>query len=177
VLKSYTFHFYDPAAVMDVKANTMEVAFADIDHRDTLTDALRRGYNGGAWTGNGVTSSVAAANATAAHRTAVGLKQFDNVGFRMQYTYSGDANLDRKVDLTDFTFLASNFNQPGRFWYDGDFNYDGTVDLTDFTLLAANFNTTAGSVGADVGSVVPEPTIATALSASVLLLRRRRRPA
>jgi subtilisin family serine protease len=53
-----------------------------------------------------------------------------------------DANHDRAVDLTDFTFLASNFNQSGKNFAQGDFNYDDTVDLTDFTLLAANFNRT-----------------------------------
>jgi hypothetical protein len=175
-LKSYTCHFYDPAATIDVKGNTMEVSFADIDHRDTLTDALRRGYNGGAWTGNGVRSSVAAANAGAAHRTAVGLANVANVGFRMQYTYSGDANLDRKVDLTDFTTLAANFNQSTRFWYDGDFNYDGTVNLTDFTLLASNFNQTMPSSSADIGVTVPEPASLTSPGViSALISGRRRR--
>jgi hypothetical protein len=53
----------------------------------------------------------------------------------------GDTNSDGAVDLTDFTFLASNFNKTGGATLaDGDFNVDGNVDLTDFTYLASNFN-------------------------------------
>src|SRR5689334_23955334 len=40
------------------------------------------------------------------------------------------------------TFLAANFNGTGKSWVEGDYNYDGNVDLTDFTLLASNFNQT-----------------------------------
>ena len=69
------------------------------------------------------------------------------------YFVDGDANHDRTVDLTDFTFLASNFNQSGRTFSQGDFDYSGTVDLTDFTILASKFNTTlspaAGNVAAE----------------------------
>jgi hypothetical protein len=72
----------------------------------------------------------------------------------------GDANLDNKVDLTDFTFLASNFNGTGKSWAQGDFNGDKKVDLTDFTFLASNFNKTRGQAGSSAGAVgaaVPEP--------------------
>src|SRR5207247_7564073 len=45
------------------------------------------------------------------------------------YTYYGDANVNGTVDLTDFTFLAANFNKPsGAVWQQGDFNYDTKVD-------------------------------------------------
>ena len=58
------------------------------------------------------------------------------------FTVYGDANLDHTVDLTDFTFLAANFNQTGTAWTRGDVNYDAKTDLTDFTYLASNFNQT-----------------------------------
>jgi serine-aspartate repeat-containing protein C/D/E len=60
------------------------------------------------------------------------------------FVLAGDANHDRVVDLTDFTVLASNFNQSGKTFGGGNFSYDaaGNVDLTDFTILAANFNKT-----------------------------------
>ena len=61
----------------------------------------------------------------------------------VRYTLYGDANLDGSVDLTDFAFLASHFNQTGgATWVNGDSNFDGNVDLTDFTILASNFNLT-----------------------------------
>jgi hypothetical protein len=59
-------------------------------------------------------------------------------------TIAGDANLDGKVDLTDFSILAANFNKSsGATWQQGDFNGDGKIDLTDFTLLASQFNKTS----------------------------------
>jgi hypothetical protein len=57
------------------------------------------------------------------------------------FVLPADANGDRRVDLTDFTFLAANFNKTGQTFGQGDFNYNGTVDLTDFTILAGAFNT------------------------------------
>src|SRR5439155_4968720 len=80
----------------------------------------------------------------------------DSTSVLVRYTLAGDSNLDHKVDLTDFTFLAANFNGTGRNWLQGDYNYDGNVDLTDFTLLASNFNQALASQ--DLGAIVPEPT-------------------
>src|SRR3954462_7322476 len=56
----------------------------------------------------------------------------------------GDANADGRVDLTDFTVLAGNFNHSTTAGVAaGDFNGSGFVDLTDFTILAGHFNQTA----------------------------------
>jgi hypothetical protein len=91
----------------------------------------------------------------------------------------GDANLDNKVDLTDFTILAGNFNGTGKSWAQADFNGDGHVDLTDFTFLAGNFNKVRGQTPpavAAIGSAVPEPACASGLAlASLAGLARRRR--
>lgn len=54
----------------------------------------------------------------------------------------GDSNLDRQVDILDFSLLSSTFGaeegQPG---YDPrvDYNEDGHIDILDFSLLASNF--------------------------------------
>ena len=50
----------------------------------------------------------------------------------------GDANGDRRVNLSDFVILRNHFGQSGQF-RDGDFNYDGTVDLSDFVILRNHF--------------------------------------
>jgi hypothetical protein len=91
--------------------------------------------------------------------------------------YDGD-NIDKYVDLSDFKFLAANFNKTGAKWTDGDFNGDEVVDLTDFTFLASNFNKTASAdASASLGAAVPEPAtctfVALAAAASVLVRRRR----
>jgi hypothetical protein len=56
------------------------------------------------------------------------------------YTLLGDANLDGKVNGTDFAILATNFNQAVNGWDQGDFNYDGKANGSDFALMASNFN-------------------------------------
>jgi hypothetical protein len=93
----------------------------------------------------------------------------------INYTMGGDANDDNVVNLTDFTFLAQNFNQTGRTFAQGDFSRDGKVDLTDFTILAANFNRTVASTESALGAAVPEPATlgSLALAATALLSRRR----
>lgn len=101
------------------------------------------------------------------------------------YTWFGDSNLDKKVDLTDLTALASHWNSPG-IWVDGDFNYDSFVDITDLCLLAANWQ-----AGVDKPQgltlrealallslpdvTVPEPNTTGVLSGALTCLLRRRR--
>jgi prepilin-type processing-associated H-X9-DG protein/prepilin-type N-terminal cleavage/methylation domain-containing protein len=110
------------------------------------------------------------------------------------YTLLGDANLDGKVNGTDFQLMATHFNlSVSNGWDEGDFNNDGFVNGADFVLLADNFNrfasqsavaaddlaalnSFAAANGFDV-QAVPEPASAIniALPAWVLLCRRRRR--
>lgn len=65
-------------------------------------------------------------------------------------TLAGDANLDRRVDFSDFITLADGFHQRGG-WGDGDFDGDGHVRFQDFVLLSANFGSTPPAP-------VPEPS-------------------
>jgi hypothetical protein len=151
---------------------------------------IAQGYNGGAWTGNGITSSSAVAAAGSAHKTAIGFREADTIGnfggesvdttaVLVRYTYSGDANLDATVDTIDFNNLASNFGGNGKTWSQGDFNFDTTVDTVDFNLLASNFGQTLAGPAAGLGSVVPEPAAAgvalLGLMVGNVLCRRQRR--
>ena len=93
------------------------------------------------------------------------------------YTFAGDANLDGKVNASDFAALAANYGSTsGSEWTQGDFNYDGVVNTTDFNLLASNFNKSMPSPSAALGTLVPEPM--TGFIAGIVLLmhgRQRRR--
>jgi len=111
------------------------------------------------------------------------------------YTLEGDANLDGKVDITDFNIFAPAFGLPTTLgWEAGDFNYSGTVDIGDFNLFAGNFglsdNGTAISIpAADIAALnafeaangltltsVPEPaTLGLLTFGAIGLLARRRR--
>lgn len=55
------------------------------------------------------------------------------------FALAGDANRDRIVNISDFSILAANFNQPATF-SGGDFNYNGTTEIGDFSILASKFN-------------------------------------
>ena len=91
---------------------------------------------------------------------------------------AGDANNDGKVDGSDVTILAGNW-QKGvsdgltATWEEGDFNADGKVDGSDVTILAGNWQYGVEAAAASV----PEPgTIVLLISvfASLLILRRNR---
>ena len=113
---------------------------------------LTSGYAGAAWTGAGITSSTAAANAGRAVGYAEASNVFstfpatfagqsvDNTTVLLRYTRYGDANLDGQANLQDFNRLAGNFGASGNpLWSQGNFNFDGQVNLQDFNRLASNF--------------------------------------
>jgi len=79
------------------------------------------------------------------------------------YTLLGDANLDGKVNGTDFNLMAANFNQSvTNGWDEGDFNYDGKVNGNDFVLLAANFNQFASQSAVSAADLAALDSFATA---------------
>ena len=89
----------------------------------------------------------------------------------------GDANNDGRVDGSDVTILAGNWQVGvggvgGASWEMGDFNGDGAVDGSDVTILAGNWQ--YGVIA--VATSVPEPNIILLLIttlASLLGIRQR----
>lgn len=156
----------------------------------TVADQVRTARGaGGAWDGNGITSSSANATGLAVGfaEAAALYSQFpanfsgrsvDSSAVLLRLTRYGDANLDGAVGLGDFSLLASNFNAAGP-WSSGDFNYDGTIGIADFSVLAVNFNTSmSGDASARSAAAVPEPGAGAAVvglwAAGTLASRRRR---
>ena len=91
---------------------------------------------------------------------------------------AGDANEDGKVDGSDVTILAGNW-QKGvsdgltASWSEGDFNGDGKVDGSDVTILAGNWQY---GVEAETATV-PEPSVFVLLLGSLVafcFFRRRK---
>ena len=142
-----------------------------------LSDMARAGQNGsgGLFTGNGITSSVAAADANGLLRYAVGIipnsylgstiyDTFDGVAVSqsdvlVKFTYFGDANLDGVVDDSDFFLANYGYANGLSGWINGDFDYSGVVDDSDFFLMNyAYANQGAGlRAGVGPGASVPEP--------------------
>jgi hypothetical protein len=151
----------------------------------TIAALIASGYAGNTWSGNGITSSAAAANPAGhavgfAEASAIGSpasflgQSVDSTSVLVRYTRRGDANLDGITNIADFSLLSANFNQTGSTWSRGDFNFDGVTSIADFSVLAANFNQAA--TGATLrGSAVPEPASLVAFIVALLLCGRRRK--
>ena len=181
-----------------------------------LTNQLQQGFNGGsnAWNGSaGITSSSASSNTS--HLTALGIVQntttgttsgallygsgttlglFDGISpvatdVLIKYTYYGDANLDGKIDGSDYSRIDSGFLSHGTAngWYNGDFNYDGVINGSDYTLIDNAFNTqgTSLNTAVELASItselssspvsVPEPTSLSIFAIVINTLLRRRK--
>jgi len=130
---------------MDITNNTFTVATTGADNNLGVTPdpVFTTIYN---WIKSGtVYSSSAYTNPTygvglvdgndGVHGTLVSANEIE-----VAYTLEGDANLDGKVDGSDFSIFAPNFGLPTTLgWEAGDFNYDGKVDGSDFSAFAPNF--------------------------------------
>jgi hypothetical protein len=151
-----------------------------------LYNQLKQGFNSGAWTGLGITSATAAANASADTGLAVvdnallGLSNFSGQtvtadSIVLKYTYYGDIDQNGQVDADDLTVFAGNFGRTtGATQVDGDIDFNGRVDADDLTVFANNFNKGVGGplVAASV-QAVPEPgTWALLIVASVVISLR-----
>jgi autotransporter-associated beta strand protein len=195
--------------IVDLGNNDMVVRGGSVS---TVTNQVASGFAGGTWQGSGgILSSAAAANP--AHIMALGVIQnsvdgtttgsalystFDgqtvtDADVLVKYTYYGDANLDGRVDGSDYTRIDAAFGadktSPGSVtgWFNGDFNYDGKIDGSDYTLIDNAFNTQGAQVssqfatstaqfGGFSSSSVPEPaTLGILTMGAVGLLGRRRR--
>jgi autotransporter-associated beta strand protein len=151
-----------------------ESVFGPVSTAGTIENlvATGRGTNG-AWTGNGIISSAAAAspsnkalavvlNATNQSGSGAlgsaligtsgfnhGLSTFDGQTVSLgdvlvKYTYYGDALLNGSVTSGDYAQIDNGFNMHLTGWYNGDFNYDGVINGDDYTLIDNAFNSQGG---------------------------------
>jgi hypothetical protein len=117
-----------------------------------FTSLIDGGYALGAWNGQGIDSSFAAAHPGSAigfgpagsifgsfPTTFLGQTVSSSSDILARFTIVGDANLDRIVTTTDFTMLAGNFAGAGTAFSQGNFNFDNNVNAIDFNALATNF--------------------------------------
>jgi autotransporter-associated beta strand protein len=159
-------------AHLDLTNNSMVVRNASTS---VIHAMLASGYSSGAWTGPGIDSATAAADA-AAHG---GISNF-TLGYAkgnqlstwngtsasfgglslaandvaIKFLTVGDTNLDGFVDIAkDFANLvnglngADGFNSGGGNWFAGDFNFDGAVDVSnDFAKFVGGFAANGGSL-------------------------------
>lgn len=136
-------------ALLDLTANDLIVHNAVLT---SLTSMLNTGYNSGGplWRGlSGITSSFAANDPTGL--TTLGIIQNSVNGspvystldgqaatssdIIIKFTLLGDANLDGRVDGSDYSLIDNGTLTGASGWSDGNFNYDASVDAADYTLI------------------------------------------
>jgi autotransporter-associated beta strand protein len=185
-----------PTAKLDLNNTSMVVEYgANPTPLQAIRQLIRAGFNNGAWTGNGITSSTAATspNAGETGKTALGYAEMalipagqpGDTAVLIKYTYFGDSNLDGQVDVADLGALATAWQTVGT-WINGDFDYNNTIDVNDLGLLATNWQDGVGNpLGPSLAEAlaelglpqvsVPEPgSLAVFASAALTLCRRRR---
>jgi hypothetical protein len=169
---------------LDLTNGSLIVDYTGPTALPSVRDALTSGYFAGGWTGAGIVSSLAAADAQ--HSTALGYAEaaqlgawsfdgatVDSTAIVVKYTHYGDANLDGNVDTIDFNLLAANFGGSNKQWLQGDFNVDTTTNTIDFNLLAANFGKNVAPAAPRIAAP-PAPAGSTAKGESANTLSARR---
>ncbi|CAN5675533.1 hypothetical protein BH09PLA1_BH09PLA1_27490 [soil metagenome] len=112
---------------------------------------------GGAWTGNGLTSSNAASanpkNTTLAAIEATDYQSIygpgaqyagenlDTTAVLVKYTYYGDADFNGVVNFDDYSRIDNGFSTGKTGWINGDFDGNGVVNFDDYSLIDLAFNT------------------------------------
>lgn len=179
---------------LDLTNRSMVVDYDGATPLATLKGYIASAYQGGAWSGAGITSSLGNSQLLIGYGEASSLLgltsgqsatwngvSVDATSVLLSYALVGDTNLDGSVNFLDLTALAASYGSAGATWAQGDFNYDGAVNFLDLTALAANYGGALPGeavAGLPVGAViVPEPSIPMSLlvAAAVFLASRRRK--
>jgi autotransporter-associated beta strand protein len=170
-------------STLDISGASLVVNYEGASPAASLRARLSSAFAGGAWTGTGLTSSVAQGTqrmvgyAHSSVMSSVNIEDvmLDSTSLLVRLTLGGDATLDSTVNFDDLLRLAAKYNQAGT-WDEGDFNYDGVVTFDDLLILAANYNSSLpASAGWAAAQAVPEPGLMLASFATAGLLARVRR--
>jgi len=144
----------DPDGVLDLNDNAMVIDYTSGSPIADIQPLLTKGYDAGAWDGNGINTSLGDSDTfalgyaendnTGGIGGGVNFSNFegysvDNTAVLIRYGRYGDADLSGNVNSDDFNRLSTNFGLSGKRWGHGDFNFNGSVTSDDFNLLANNF--------------------------------------
>ena len=150
-------------STLDLTNNNFYLDFGSAaDPVASIFSYLQTGYDGGAWTGAGITSSTVAALDASQTKLVYALGYADGADnivsglssgqIEIMPTLAGDAKLENDVVFGDFQLLAQYFGTAGT-WDEGNFTYGPTIDFGDFQLLAQDFgdNSSALTAGGSTG--------------------------
>jgi hypothetical protein len=163
---------------VDIGTRSVAVDFTTSNPLASLVNAVKNGSL--VSTGLPGNAAVAVADNASLSLTSFGGFAVDSTSVLIRRTLKGDATLDGTVNFDDLLRLAASYNSSsGVGWANGDYDYSGTVNFDDLLVLAANYNQTlTGDLAGDWAlamSAVPEPTSLAVLTATGVLVTRRRR--
>src|SRR6185369_1370997 len=92
-------------------------------------------WNGSVYTDlSGMVQSGHISTSSASGLTAIGVAEVSG-HVLVKQTYAGDANLDGKIDISDYGRIDFNIGLHTTGWANGDFNYDGKIDISDYGII------------------------------------------
>jgi len=106
------------------------------------------------WSGPGLTSSAAKADATGLTGLALARNDtgdgslLNKQAIFVRYTWNGDANVDGVVNADDYFRIDSGFISQEKGWYSGDFNYDEVINADDYFLIDSAYIGQSGPLSA-----------------------------
>jgi hypothetical protein len=150
----------DPSGQLDLADNDMILDYTGASTLAAVQAWINQGRNGGAWNGNGITSTAARSNPQ--HNATLGAMASadwdaiygaaapfngvnpDTTAVLVKYTYYGDADFNGKVNFDDYVRTDNGFNNHQTGWMNGDFDGNGRVNFDDYVLIDLAFNTQGG---------------------------------
>ncbi len=170
----------DPAGQFDLANNSLIISYATASPVSQIHTFLVTGFNSGAWNGNGINSSTAAADsnnftalgygdAAALNYTIFSGQPITGDAVLVKYTYYGDSNLDGLVNGADFRMFLDGLATGGSSWTQGYYTYDGKVDLgNDFDLFLVGYLHNGGALGALAPIIIEDTQLSAAQKAQLL---------
>jgi hypothetical protein len=148
------------SAKLDLNDNDLILDYSGTSQLGAVQALINSARAGGAWTGNGITSTAAREawpyqNTTLGAMEATDYKSvygesatfdgeaIDNDAVLVKYTYYGDTNFNGRVNFDDYVRIDNGFNTHRAGWLNGDFDGNGRIDFDDYVLLDLAFNTQA----------------------------------
>jgi hypothetical protein len=147
-------------ALLDLATNDLLLDYTGGSQLAAIQQLINTARAGGAWNGNGLTSSAARNNPQ--HNTTLGAMEatdyksiygsgttfdgesLDDSMVLVKYTYYGDTDFNGRVNFDDYVRTDNGFNNHQTGWMNGDFDGNGQVNFDDYVLLDLAFNTQSG---------------------------------
>jgi uncharacterized delta-60 repeat protein len=145
---------------LDMKKNALIVDYAAGSPLLQVKGWISTAWNGGAWDGNGITTSLgdgrrcglgygeASVVLGPAGGTFLG-EVVDGTTVLVRFTLYGDTNLDQMVDIIDLGKVGTNWQKSG-WWTEGDSDYSGFVDIVDLGRVGTNWQVSVPGVPASI---------------------------